>query len=547
MTAPRLASPPRGQGTGGASHRLVPRRGRVAVPSLLSGLLVAASVPPWGQWWAAFLGLGLLAWLLPRLRARGRLLAGLLFGIGLFGPTLEWVTSFNAAGYGALVLVESGFYVLAFGLVPRDRGREPQGGRRVPRWGWAPAFPAVVTLAQEARSVWPFGGFPMGGIALGQAGGPLLAAARVGGPLLVTGLAAMGGVGLAELGRAGEAWWRARQGAPGSGRGAAGGGRRRGMGAGHLLSAGLAAAIVAGAVAGGTVAPDGGPPVGRLRVGLVQGGGPRGLRAIDVNPAIIYHAQLAATHRLHPPLGLVLWPEDVISLPGPILGSPTARQVGDLARSLHATLVAGVTELVGATRFTNKAVAWNPRGRIIGWYEKVHRVPFGEYVPFRSVLKHIVNLSDVPRDAIPGHGPGLLRTPAGPLGVMISYEVFFASRARAAVLAGGQLLVVPTNTSSYASDLVPKEEVAADKLRAVEEGRELVQASPVGYSTVVTRHGAVVRRSRLGPRQVIEAEVTRRRGLTLYARGGDLPELALAGALLIVGWVLGGRRERAPG
>src|SRR5205807_9327393 len=97
------------------------------------------------------------------------------------------------------------------------------------------------------------------------------------------------------------------------------------------------------------------------------------------------------------------------------------------------------------------AVAWGPGGRIVGRYDKVRRVPFGEYVPLRGLVRHLADLSAVPRDARPGRGPGLLRTPAGPLGVLVSYEVFFEDRARAAVGAGGEVLLVPTNASSYRS------------------------------------------------------------------------------------------------
>ncbi len=486
--------------------RRLGRFARIVVPSVVAGILVELSVPPLRLWELAFAGLGLLVWRLGGLSWKARLLAGLSFGIGLFAFTLIWVTGFNRPGYLILVVFEAGFFALSCALVPAGRGR-------------ALAFPAAVTLAEAARSAWPFGGLPMGGIPLGQASGPLLNTARVGGPLLVTGLTALGGVCLACLF---EQYARRRQ-APVPSR----------LGCAALV----AALVVVGAVAGSAiVAPDGGPPVGAVRVALVQGGGIRGLRAVNVNPEIGYVRALRETLKLKPPVDLILWPEDIVALPGPLAGTVAEAQLGSLAETFHATLVAGVTEDVGKTRFLNLAVAWSPAGRVIGSYDKVHRVPFGEYIPFRSILKHLANLSDVPRDAIPGHGPGLLATPAGPLGVMISYEVFFASRARAAVMAGGQLLVVPTNTSSYVSDLVPAQEEAADRFRAVEEGRDLVQASPTGYSTVVSNRGVVRDRSGLGVAALVEATAHRRVGLTLYERGGDLPELALAAACLVVGW-----------
>ena len=178
-----------------------------------------------------------------------------------------------------------------------------------------------------------------------------------------------------------------------------------------------------------------------------------------------------------------------------------------IARHLRTTLVAGVTEPVSPTAFRNEIVAWGPTGRIVATFEKVHRVPFGEYVPFRSLVSHLADLSQVPLDAVPGHGTGLMRTPAGSLGTLVSFEVFYASRSRTSVRAGAELLVVPTNTSSYATAQIPTQEVAADAVQAVETGRDLVQAAPTGYSTMVNQVGTVEQRSVLGQPAVVSATV----------------------------------------
>jgi apolipoprotein N-acyltransferase len=170
-------------------------------------------------------------------------------------------------------------------------------------------------------------------------------------------------------------------------------------------------------------------------------------------------------------------------------------------------------------------------------------VPFGEYIPARSLVQHVANLSLVPRDAIAGHGPGLLSTPAGPLGVVISYEVFYEGRARAAIRAGGQVLLVPTNASSYATSQIPAQEIAAARLRAWETGRDTLQAAPTGYSALITHDGKVVERTVLGRQQVIVVTAERRTGQTIFVQLGDLPFLLLAAAILIGARV---RRRRLP-
>jgi len=482
---------------------LPPRRGRVALPALAAGVLLALSLPPWGWWPLGIAGAGLLYWRLAGLRRRTRLWAGWWAGLGCYGPGLMWARSFNWYGALVLIMLEALFIAAAAALTPRQRGR-------------APAFVAASTLTEAVRMTWPFGGLPLGGVFLGQARGPLVELARLGGPLLVTAGVWAGGVAVATVLSARGS--RARSGAA------------RGL----VLLVGLAALVVAG-----TLAPDGGPAVRTLRVAIVQGGGRRGLDKAEVSPATVFNAQVGATFPLigvHPAPGLVLWPEDVISLAVPLAGSPQAAIMSRLARQLHTTLAAGVTEPAPGLAFRNEIVVWGPRGTIVAEFEKVHRVPFGEYVPYRSLISHLADLSGVPEDAVPGHASGLLRTAAGPLGTLVSFEVFYAGRSRTSVRAGAQLLIVPTNTSSYGTAQVPTQEVAADIVQAVETGRDVIQAAPTGYSTVVTQRGQVLQRSVLGRRQALRATVPLRRGFTPYDHLGDLPVLLLALLALALGW-----------
>jgi apolipoprotein N-acyltransferase len=141
----------------------------------------------------------------------------------------------------------------------------------------------------------------------------------------------------------------------------------------------------------------------------------------------------------------------------------------------------------------------------------------------------VADLSLLPRDAIRGSGPGILAGPNGePLGILISYEVFFGDRSRSAVRNDAQVLLVPTNAASYGTSQVPDQEVAAARLRAWEAGRDLVQAAPTGFSAFVSPDGKVTQRTDLGAQQVITATVALRTGTTPYMATGDQPWLLLA-------------------
>lgn len=496
------------------------RYGRIVVPSLAAGIGLTLSLPPFGVWILAFAASALLWWRLAGLRWHQRLAAGWVTGLGLFGPSLWWATNFNVYGGVVLILVEALAPAIACMAVPPGRGRTL-------------SLTGAMVLTEALRGVWPFGGLPLGGVALGQAGGPLAGSARLGGPLLLVALVWLAGSGVGAVVSGTYRWVRARRdpwSVPSRSRRA-------------LLAGAGALAAVCGIGVWGATSPDGGRPVALLRVAAVQGGGVRGLSKSQVDPATVYDAQVAATAAIprldggRPPV-LIVWPEDTVSIDDRLDQNPVKAALAAMAVDARATLVVGVTETVSSTQFRNEIVAFAPSGQIVATYEKVHRVPFGEYVPYRGFFKHLANLSAVPLDAIPGHGDGLIRTPVGPLGAMVSYEVFFPERGWLPTRAGAQLLIVPTNTSSYATSQVPCQEVAAARLQAISEGRDLVQAAPTGFSTVIDSDGRVLERSSLGSRQVLVADVSLRTGRTDYERFGDMPVLLAAIALVLAGWAL---------
>ena len=101
---------------------------------------------------------------------------------------------------------------------------------------------------------------------------------------------------------------------------------------------------------------------------------------------------------------------------------------------------------------------------------------------------------------------------------------------------------MPTNTSSYATAQIPTQEIAASQVQAVQQGRDLLQAAPTGYSAWITHRGTLMARSTLGIRQIVPATLERRTGDTVYVRWGDAPILGAAALALAAGWWLAVRR-----
>jgi apolipoprotein N-acyltransferase len=192
-----------------------------------------------------------------------------------------------------------------------------------------------------------------------------------------------------------------------------------------------------------------------------------------------------------------------------------------------------------------------PEGEIISRYDKVRRVPFGEYMPLRGLLSALGAPTDlVPRDAVAGTDPAFLQLPDGRrMGVVISWEVFFGGRANEGVVHGAEFIINPTNGSSYTWTVLQSQQIASSRLRAVEQGRWLAQASPTGFSAFVTPDGDVLQRTSVSEQEVIEHDIERREGRTWYSNLGNLPWVALMALLLGGALAAGGElpfRKRAP-
>lgn len=461
--------------------------------ALGSGALVAFSLPPWGWWPLAFIGIAIFARITTSgiTRKRTQFLLGTIFAFGWFAPGMCWMWFLTPPGYVIAVILFAAFHGVA--SVVGSRSMYP-----------LVALPLAHALAETFRFSFPFGGVPLASLAISQSASPLVGIVRIGGPLLLTFCVLQIGFALSQLVVAPKMK--------------------------HLAVFG---AIVALVVCAGMFAPKGSDTGETRTIAAVQGGGPQGTLAINTNPRDVVERHLAATRAITSTnLDMVIWPENVIDV-ADFYDSVERTEIAEQAARLNAPFVVGITEDMNARYFTNAQIVVNEDGTLGDRYDKVRRVPFGEFVPLRGLLETLgAPVDRIPRDALAGSDIAQLQVDDTTVGVVISWEVFFSGRANEGVEAGGSLLVNPTNGSSYTGTILQTQQIASSRLRAIENGRWLVQVSPTGFSAFISPTGEVFDRTGVSEQRVLERTINLRSGRTLYSNLGDLPFIVLMVAVL---------------
>ncbi|MGC1180960.1 MAG: apolipoprotein N-acyltransferase [Methyloceanibacter sp.] len=252
-------------------------------------------------------------------------------------------------------------------------------------------------------------------------------------------------------------------------------------------------------------------------------------------------------------IGLVIWPETAV----PFLlaeSSDALLAIGDL-------LPEGTTLLVGAVRLGeerdaqgrltsrriyNSLLVIDDKAQILGTYDKIHLVPFGEYLPFQDFMERlgIMQLTGVRGGFSPGSRPRLLSIPgAPPASPLICYEIIFPDDVTDKETRPGWLLNV-TNDAWFGTSAGPHQHFHQAELRAVEQGLPVVRAANTGISAIIDPYGRVVAELGLGKEGVVDGLLPQALPPTPFARWGRLIE-GLVLALAIAGWLaLRVRRSR---
>ena len=493
--------------------------------SVASGLLLVAAFPKWNLGFLAWVALVPLLLVLERApRVRTAFGLGYLCGAVFFGGTIYWVRLVmleygglgQAAAAGVLLVFVAvlACFFGAFAALARLLLALPE---RYILWGLPALWVGVELLRAHL-----FTGFPwlLLGYALAEHLLPVQLA-RLGGVYLLSFVVVLFNTGILLLIRKPT--------------------RRRGMA--------LAATffVLAAASLGGTLLPT---PEAPETAYLVQA---QASLAEEWTVASVYKLfadlevrVLAAYARNQSRSGLVLWPEIPASFyyhEDPLL----RERLHHLARLTESHHLVNVVAFADAERKEplNSAALISPAGEFLGRYDKIHLVPFGEYVPLRNLFFFAGKLTAEVGDFVPGTRP----VPLGdrhPVAALICYEGIFPDLVRQFSAGGAELLVNLSNDSWYGDSAARHQLLLMSRLRAIENGRWLLRATNTGITAIVDPYGRL-QTFPLDQRAVFTGKFGYLGGRTPYVAFGHwFPVLAAVAALVLLVKAARLRKSRAP-
>jgi apolipoprotein N-acyltransferase len=244
-------------------------------------------------------------------------------------------------------------------------------------------------------------------------------------------------------------------------------------------------------------------------------------------------------------IDIVIWPETAV--PFLLADAPDALSaIGD-ALPQGTILLVGSGRLVEesdapgepiADRIYNSLLVVDDQGRVIGSYDKIHLVPFGEYLPFQSFLERlgIMQLTGVRGGFAVGKGPRLLAVPgAPPASPLICYEIIFPDEVTDRAARPSWFINI-TNDAWFGSSAGPYQHFHQAQVRAIEQGLPVARAANTGISAVIDPYGRSLAEIGLGGRGAIDADLPKVGPPTPFVQFGTILEISVL-VLAMAGWL----------
>ncbi|HME98858.1 MAG TPA: apolipoprotein N-acyltransferase [Terriglobia bacterium] len=245
------------------------------------------------------------------------------------------------------------------------------------------------------------------------------------------------------------------------------------------------------------------------------------------------------------PPRLVVWPET----PAPFYLTEDAEfrtRMQNIARKVGAYFLVGYIDAVGEGP-ANSAGLLNPMGEQISRYDKMHLVPFGEYVPFKQLLFFAESLTRQVGEFVPGTDYTLSTVDGHKISTIICYESIFPNLVRQSVKRGSNLIVLITNDGWFGQSSAPYQHLRMGVVRAVENRRYMVRTANTGVSAIIDPYGRIEARTPVGVRTILDGLAHFRSDRTFYTEYGDV--FAYANVLLVILFlilVIRGQTSKSP-
>jgi apolipoprotein N-acyltransferase len=266
------------------------------------------------------------------------------------------------------------------------------------------------------------------------------------------------------------------------------------------------------------------PVEGSVRVGFIQGNVAQDVKWDPAyQDATIDHYVELTTAAAADGAELVVWPETAAPFFFQEEGELRDR-ILDLARRLHVWLVVGSPAFSGENGMLsmhNRVYLVSPEGAALQSYDKMQLVPFGEYVPLKSLFFFVDKVVEGVGDFRAGRSPVVFHTDRGNFGVLICYEGIFPGLTRRFVAAGADFMVNVTNDAWFGRTSAPYQHLAMAAVRAIENRVPLVRVANTGFSAMIDSDGTIRWRTGLFETAWRVDTVSWTGIATFYARYGD--------------------------
>ncbi len=221
---------------------------------------------------------------------------------------------------------------------------------------------------------------------------------------------------------------------------------------------------------------------------------------------------------------IIIWPESAT----PFFfqsGGKHRKTIGKIIKKAKTYLLLGSPsweKALGKTRLFNSAFLISPENEIKGKYNKIHLVPYGEYIPLKSLFPFIDKMAAGIGDFYSGNRIKNLSIPSSSFAAIICYEIIFPDLVRKFTKEGAGFIVNITNDAWFGRTSAPYQHLSICALRAVENRRYIARAANTGISAFIAPDGKIFKQTGLFTDDSLTAMIYKRTDQTFYSLYGDI-------------------------